>query len=71
LIDRLAARLGPRRIIRYVPQDTHVPEYVALEVPAQRKPQTALSWSDRPAQEPPIVRYGCSQCPRRSRLASR
>jgi protein ImuB len=54
LIDRLAARLGPRRIIHYVPQDTHLPEYAALALPAQRKlPPTDVTWTDRPVEEPP------------------
>ena len=27
LIDRLGARFGLRRVTRFVPQDTHIPEY--------------------------------------------
>jgi len=38
LIDRLSARLGANRVIRYVPQDTHIPEYAVMRQPAQRKP---------------------------------
>jgi len=71
LIDRLAARLGPRRIIATCRRIRMFRKYVALEVPAQR--------SRRRRCRGPIVRtgaaqssrYGCSQCPRRSRLASR
>jgi protein ImuB len=37
LIDRLSARLGANRVIRYVPQDTHIPEYAVARLPAQRK----------------------------------
>jgi protein ImuB len=53
LIDRLAARLGSNRVIRYVPQDTHIPEYAALKLPAQRKPPTDLAWLAHQDQEPP------------------
>ena len=34
LIDRLGARFGGRRVTRIVPQDTHIPEFVALAVAA-------------------------------------
>lgn len=34
LIDRLGARFGLRRVTRFVPQDTHVPEYAAVAMPA-------------------------------------
>jgi protein ImuB len=34
LIDRLGARFGLRRVTRLVPQDTHIPEYAAANVPA-------------------------------------
>jgi protein ImuB len=36
LIDRLSARLGPRRITRLVAHDSHIPELAAGTVPAQR-----------------------------------
>lgn len=35
LVDRLVARIGRRRVIRYVAQDTHIPEHEALAIPAQ------------------------------------
>jgi protein ImuB len=35
LVDRLAARLGPRRIGRLLAQDTHIPELASLTLPAQ------------------------------------
>ena len=44
LVDRLAARLGPSRITRYVPVDTHVPERAVLARPfacAPAEPWTA------------------------------
>src|SRR5581483_3403966 len=34
LIDRLGARFGLRRVSRLVPQDTHIPEYAVMCVPA-------------------------------------
>ncbi|MBN9588820.1 MAG: DNA polymerase Y family protein [Alphaproteobacteria bacterium] len=35
LIDRLSARFGEHRVLRFVPQDTHIPEAAAVAVPAQ------------------------------------
>jgi protein ImuB len=34
LIDRLGARFGLRRVSRLVPQDTHIPEFAVMAVPA-------------------------------------
>src|SRR5262249_20596651 len=34
LIDRLSARLGPRRVMRLVANDSHIPELAAASVPA-------------------------------------
>lgn len=34
LIDRLGARLGLRRVTRFVPRDTHIPEFAVAAVPA-------------------------------------
>ena len=34
LIDRLGARFGLRRVTRLMPQDTHIPEYAVMSVPA-------------------------------------
>jgi len=34
LIDRLGARFGPRHVTRLVPQDTHIPEFAAVGMPA-------------------------------------
>ena len=33
LLDRLGARFGPHRVIRLMPQDTHIPEFAVLAVP--------------------------------------
>jgi protein ImuB len=35
LIDRLGARFGLRRVTRLLPQDTHIPEFAVVSVPAQ------------------------------------
>jgi protein ImuB len=34
LIDRLGARFGLRRVTRFAPQDTHIPEFAVAAVPA-------------------------------------
>jgi protein ImuB len=34
LVDRLSARLGESRVLRLIPQDTHVPELASVAVPA-------------------------------------
>ncbi len=49
LIDRLAARLGPDRVLRFAARDTHLPERAAQLVPAQR----AAPPSARPAPATP------------------
>ncbi len=36
LIDRLATRFGANRILRFQPNDTHIPEKAFIAVPAQR-----------------------------------
>jgi protein ImuB len=43
LIDRLGARLSFRCVRRIVPQDTHIPEFGALEVPANQTARQAPS----------------------------
>jgi protein ImuB len=53
LIDRLAARFGSHRIMRFQPQDTHIPEAAAVAVPAQHAPETKVKWEPRDAEEPP------------------
>ena len=53
LVDRLSARLGANRVIRFVPQDTHIPEYAVMTMPAQRKLPCAIAWLDRAPHEPP------------------
>ena len=35
LIDRIAARIGGKRVVVHLPQDTHIPERAVLAAPAQ------------------------------------
>jgi protein ImuB len=44
LIDRLAARFGRTRILRFHPQDTHIPEAAAVALPAQYSVNAKASW---------------------------
>jgi protein ImuB len=38
LIDRFGARFGLRRIVRLIPQDTHIPEFAVAAIPAHEAP---------------------------------
>jgi protein ImuB len=51
LVDRLAARYGGRRVLRFQAQDTHLPEAAARAVPAQAARPRASSPDD--AEHPP------------------
>lgn len=63
LVDRLGARLGPRRITRFVPVDTHIPERAVMAQPlaaaAPVRSGAAPAWALRenqaetPADRPP------------------
>jgi len=44
LIDQLAARFGAHRVLRFQPQDTHIPERATLAIPAQHIEPTKLAW---------------------------
>jgi len=56
LIDRIAARIGSRRVVVYLPQDTHIPERAVLPVPAQQHLAVAAQadWQPRAEAEPPL-----------------
>jgi protein ImuB len=56
LIDRIAARIGGKRVVVHLPQDTHIPERAALAAPAQHHLTAATSagWPARAAGEPPL-----------------
>jgi protein ImuB len=56
LIDRIAARIGGRRVVVHLPQDTHIPERAGLAAPAQHHLAAAVlaAWPDRAEGEPPL-----------------
>lgn len=56
LIDRIAARIGGRRIVTYLPQNTHIPERAVLAVAAQHHLAAAAlaMWPERAEAEPPL-----------------
>jgi protein ImuB len=56
LIDRIAARIGGRRVVVHLPQDTHIPERAVLAVPAQHSLNAAAqaAWPARTENEPPL-----------------
>ena len=54
LIDRLAARFGPQRVLSFCPLDTHIPEAQGAAIPAQYAKSTELAWQKlRGANEAP------------------
>ncbi len=56
LIDRIAARIGGKRVVVHLPQDTHIPECAVLAAPAQHHLAAAAQaeWPARVASEPPL-----------------
>ena len=56
LIDRLAARHGEARVLRFVPQDTHIPEAESVGVPAQDREFSAGTWLPRRMKNDPPLR---------------
>jgi len=56
LIDRIAARIGGKRVVVHLPQDTHIPERAVLAVPAQQHLAVAIQtvWPERTEGEPPL-----------------
>ncbi len=56
LIDRIAARIGGKRVVVHLPQDTHIPERAVLAVPAQHNLAAAVQadWLERVESEPPL-----------------
>ena len=53
LVDRLSTRLGKHRIRCFRPNDSHIPEQAAFELPAQDKP-VSLAWPKPEEGEPPL-----------------
>jgi protein ImuB len=56
LIDRIAARIGGRRVVVHLPQDTHIPERAVMAAPAQHHLAAAAHavWPARVEGEPPL-----------------
>lgn len=56
LIDRIAARIGGKRVLVHLPQDTHIPEHAALAAPAQHHlaASAQAAWPVRSESEPPL-----------------
>jgi protein ImuB len=56
LIDRIAARIGSRRVVVHLPEQTHIPERAVLAAPAQQALAAAAqaTWPARVAGEPPL-----------------
>jgi protein ImuB len=56
LIDRIAARIGGKRVVVHLPQDTHIPERTVLAAPAQHHlaAATQAQWPARSESEPPL-----------------
>src|SRR3954454_14105683 len=56
LVDRIAARLGGKRVLVHLPQDTHIPERAVLAVTAQYHLAAAAHavWLSRVEGEPPL-----------------
>jgi protein ImuB len=56
LIDRIAARIGGKRVVVHLPQDTHIPERAALAAPAQHHlaMATQAPWPVCTEGEPPL-----------------
>ena len=56
LIDRIAARIGGKRVVVHLPVDTHIPERAALPLPAQHNlaATSTAAWPERVEGEPPL-----------------
>lgn len=54
LADRLSARFGETRVLRFLPQDTHNPDRAARAVPAIFNPLTSPVWPALETEEPPL-----------------
>jgi protein ImuB len=56
LVDRLAARIGGKRVVVHLPLDTHIPERAVMPLPAQQYLAAAsvAEWPARVEAEPPL-----------------
>lgn len=53
LVDRLGARLGRNRVLRFVPRDSHDPQRAAYAVPAADDRKAHMAWPQPERGEPP------------------
>lgn len=53
LVDRLVARLGRERVLRFAARDTHLPERAAVALPAAAVPAAGPGWTPPPPGDPP------------------
>ncbi|HEY8382442.1 MAG TPA: DNA polymerase Y family protein [Microvirga sp.] len=53
LVERLVARFGPDRVLRFAVRDTHQPERAARLVPAATTDRSSLPWPEPEPDEPP------------------
>ena len=51
LVDTLSTRFGKHRVLRFISQDTHIPEAASVAVPAQETMGSSLRW---PLRQPSI-----------------
>jgi protein ImuB len=56
LIDQLAARHGEARVLRFVQQDTHIPEAQSVGIPAQDRDFVRQPWTARRRKSDPPLR---------------
>jgi protein ImuB len=56
LADRLSVRYGEARVLRFVAQDTHIPEAQSVGVPAQDRDFTSEAWPPRRLKNDPPLR---------------
>ncbi len=54
LVDRLAARFGRDRVVRFLSEDTHDPDRAARAVPAVEDPAAGAIWLAPETGEPPV-----------------
>jgi protein ImuB len=54
LADRLSARFGQDRVLRFIPEDTHNPDRAAKALPAAFNPLTSPVWPAPEEDEPPL-----------------
>ncbi len=54
LADRLSTRFGAKRVVRFLPENTHNPDRAVRAVPASFNPMTSTVWPAPEEGEPPL-----------------